>query len=78
MNDQNTLRILRQRHGLSQDDLARVAGVTRTTVIRLEAGVVPHPSTVTKLAAVLGVDAVWLGRELGSTRHPSDFRMQPA
>jgi len=50
------LRTLRVRAALSQRDLARIAGVAHTTVVRLEAGDPnPLPSTVRKLARALKV-----------------------
>lgn len=50
------LRDLRLNAALSQDDLAKLAGVTRTTIIRLEQGEPnPIPSTVRKLAEALNV-----------------------
>jgi len=50
------LRDLRLNAALSQDDLAKLAGVTRTTIIRLERGEPnPIPSTVRKLAEALNV-----------------------
>ena len=50
------LRELRLREALSQRDLAELAGVAHTTVVRLEAGDPnANPSTVRKLAAALKV-----------------------
>jgi transcriptional regulator with XRE-family HTH domain len=50
------LRELRLREALSQRDLAELAGVAHTTVVRLEAGDRnANPSTVRKLAAALKV-----------------------
>jgi transcriptional regulator with XRE-family HTH domain len=49
------LRRLRLRDGLSQRDLAERAGLTQSTVLRLEnEQVAPRPSTVRKLARALG------------------------
>jgi transcriptional regulator with XRE-family HTH domain len=51
------LRALRQRRVLSQRELAKLAGVAYRTVQQVEAGeVTPHPSTIRKLAAALGVE----------------------
>ena len=50
------LRALREAKGLSQDDLARLAGVGRNTVSGLEAGErKPRPSNRRKLARALKV-----------------------
>jgi transcriptional regulator with XRE-family HTH domain len=51
------LRALRLNLGLTQDELARAAGVSKFTVVRLERGLGkrPHPSTRRRLAAALGV-----------------------
>lgn len=50
------LRELRQARFYSQRQLAELAGVAETTIIRIEqGGGVPNPSTVRKLAAALGV-----------------------
>ena len=57
------LRELRRSHGLSQADLAGMAGVSRGTVRRLEnewRGA--YPVTVRKLARALGVSPVELTR----------------
>lgn len=51
------LRLLRRRNGWTQAELARAAGVSRQTVIRLERGVEhpAHPATLRRIAAALGV-----------------------
>ncbi len=51
------LRVLRLNAGLSQEDLARAAGVSEGTIKRLEAGKgkQPYPSTRRRIAAALGV-----------------------
>ncbi len=47
---------LRKERGLSQSELARRAGVNRTSVVFTESGrTVPRPSTVRQLAWALGV-----------------------
>jgi DNA-binding XRE family transcriptional regulator len=43
------------RRALSQEDLARLAGLSRTTIIKLEGGRDAWPSTVRKLARALHV-----------------------
>ena len=50
------LRVWRAATGLSQKELAREAGIARSTVIRLEAGEVPTVKTANAVANVLGVD----------------------
>lgn len=49
------LRALRQRRVLSQDELARLAGVSATTVNSVEGGASARYITVRKLAQALGV-----------------------
>ena len=50
------LRALRERRALTQRELADLAGVSRATLISLEAGREnPYPTTVRKLAKALGV-----------------------
>ena len=51
------LRALRERKVLTQQELARKAGITRATLSRLEGGAEnPYPSTIRKLAHALGVE----------------------
>jgi len=51
------LRELRERAALSQEDLAKKAGVARATIADLEASKRPaRPSTRRKLAEALGVE----------------------
>ena len=52
------LRRVRDRRLLSQRELAERAGLSPTTILKLESGRVdePHPRTVRKLAVALGVD----------------------
>ena len=58
------LRELRERAALSQEDLAKKAGVARATIADLEANKRPaRPSTRRKLAEALGVDPKELIRE---------------
>jgi transcriptional regulator with XRE-family HTH domain len=50
------MRTLRKRKALSQRDLARLAGVSPTTINRIEQGLIePNPSTKRKIAQALGV-----------------------
>lgn len=56
------LRALRQRKALTQQELAAKAGVTRSTVARVEGGAEqPFPTTIRKLADALGVEPEELG-----------------
>ena len=51
------LREVRARRALSQRELSKLAGVSRVTIVRLEAGGHdPFPTTVRKLASALDVD----------------------
>ncbi len=47
---------LREEKVLSQRELARMAGLTHTTVWRLEHGHEARPGTIRKVASVLGVE----------------------
>jgi transcriptional regulator with XRE-family HTH domain len=50
------VREIRQRKLLSQRELAEHAGVSETTIVKLELGATrPHPRTLRKIAAVLGI-----------------------
>lgn len=61
------LRRLRVEAGLSQEELALKAGVTRATVNLLEAGQVARVSTIRKLSSALGVQiAELLGAEVAA------------
>ena len=60
----NAIRLARIRAGLDQYELADRAGVTQTTISRLERGIgAPHGKTLGKLAAALGVDVLDLLEE---------------
>ena len=50
------LRRLREEKVFSQRDVARMAGLTHTTVWRLEHGHKARPGTIRKVAGVLGVE----------------------
>ncbi len=54
--DVDKLKRLREYKVLSQRDLARMAGLTHTTVWRLEHGHEARPGTIRKVAGVLGVE----------------------
>jgi len=48
---------IRRQRALSQRELSKLAGVSRVTIVRLEAGGEdPFPTTVRKLATALNVD----------------------
>jgi transcriptional regulator with XRE-family HTH domain len=49
------LRHQRERQSLSQEELAKAAGVSRATVTRLEKGYAAFPATARKVAQALGV-----------------------
>lgn len=46
----------RERKGLTQQELAERAGVSRPTVTRLEAGMQANPPTARKIAQALGCE----------------------
>ena len=54
----DSLKRIRDKRLLSQRELAQEAGLSPTTILKLEAGRVEdsHPRTVRKLAKALGVD----------------------
>ena len=56
---------LRKQHNLSQEELAKKAGVTYSTLIKLESGVNKNPTikTVQQIAAALGVNLDELTKE---------------
>jgi transcriptional regulator with XRE-family HTH domain len=62
------LREFRSRRSLSQQELADLAGVSRTTVLKAESGKQqPRPKTLRKLARVLKIDPSELQRRPSST-----------
>ncbi|HEY1293661.1 MAG TPA: helix-turn-helix transcriptional regulator [Chloroflexota bacterium] len=50
-----SLRTIRWSKTLTQTDLAKRSGVSRTTIVRLEAGELAYAGTIRKLAKALGV-----------------------
>jgi len=65
------LRELRQAKVLSQRDLAERAGVTQKTIVDTERGKIrPHPRTIRKLAAALGIEPEALAAELRREHSP--------
>ena len=69
------LKALRDAAGLSKRALAQRAGTTPETVARWEAGGVPRPATVRKLAAALGVPPDELGAG-GAADPPQDVPLE--
>jgi DNA-binding transcriptional regulator YiaG len=53
--DGNIIRRLRLSHAMTQHDLAKLAGISRITVARLERGAPASPSSVRSIAQALGV-----------------------
>jgi transcriptional regulator with XRE-family HTH domain len=52
----DNVRYWRARRALTQSQLAEAAGLTLSTVNRIERGIAkPHPTTIHKLAVALGV-----------------------
>lgn len=49
------LRWYRDRQALSQEELAKAAGVSRVTITRVEAGEDTYPQTARKIAAALNI-----------------------
>jgi len=63
------LRDVRQAKVLTQRELAERAGVAEKTVVDTERGKIrPHPRTIRKLAAALGMDPEALAAELRAAR----------
>jgi transcriptional regulator with XRE-family HTH domain len=61
------IRELRQRKLLSQRELAERAGVSETTIVKLELGATrPHPRTLRKIAEVLGISAEEMAETVAS------------
>lgn len=56
----------RKAQGLTQDELASIAGANRMTVSRVEAGFDPKLSTVYELARSLGLELTLVPKELAS------------
>ena len=73
------LREMRERAGLSQDELGAKAGLCDRTLAYIEAGREPHLYTAAKLAEVLGGDLAAMCRPIPSIpkRGPKKFREAP-
>lgn len=67
---------LREENGISQRKLAEMAGVTNSTISRIEAdNVKPDPATLEKLANALKVDKALLLTKCGYSEIPEEFVM---
>lgn len=65
---------LREAKSMSQRRLAEVAGITNSTVSRIEADLVkPDPSTLEKIATALGEDQTMLFTKCGYSEIPEEF-----
>jgi len=54
------VRQLRLQHGLTQQELAEKAGVSRHALLRFESGASFRPTTLRKIARALGVQPIQL------------------
>lgn len=54
------LRYARESKGLTQEQLAKLAGTTQQNIQNIEAGVVQRPRKIGKIAEVLGTSPAWL------------------
>ena len=48
-------RLYRERQALTQEELAKLAGVSRVTITRVECGEQTYPSTARKIAQALNI-----------------------
>lgn len=65
---------LRAERLISQRKLAELAGVTNSTISRIEADIVkPDPATLEKLASALGVEKSMLLTKCGYSEIPEEF-----
>lgn len=65
---------LRERKGISQRKLADLAGLTNSTISRIEAGSVkPDPLTLEKIALALETDKSLLMTKFGYSEVPEEF-----
>ncbi len=70
------LRLLRKEHGLTQWGLARVSGISRPTIQRIETGLQkPRTSTLEKLARVLDVEPEWIWRDRRRLDDDGEYRV---
>lgn len=67
---------LREQKKMSQRKLAELAGVTNSTISRIEADMVkPDPATLDKIAQALAVDKALLLTKCGYSEIPEEFVM---
>jgi phage repressor protein C with HTH and peptisase S24 domain len=66
------LAFARERMGLTQGVLAKMAGVSQGTIGNLEAGLRNSTRSILEIAAALGVDATWLSTGKGEMGGPAD------
>lgn len=65
---------LRTKHSMSQRRLADLAGVTNSTISRIEADIVkPDLNTLKKIASALNVEQSILLNKFGNSEIPEDF-----
>ena len=65
---------LREKNNISQRKLADLAGVTNSTISRIEADAVsPDPATLEKLAIALNIDKTILLTKCGYSEIPEEF-----
>jgi transcriptional regulator with XRE-family HTH domain len=65
---------LREKRGISQRKLAEIAGVTNSTISRIEADMVkPDPVTLEKLSNALNVEKSLLLNKCGYSEIPEEF-----
>ncbi|WP_168735240.1 helix-turn-helix domain-containing protein [Pseudothauera rhizosphaerae] len=64
------LKAARKEAGLSQAQLARTVGMSQGNLSDIENNHVPTSTFTPKLAAALGVEALWLAEGRGGKRRP--------
>lgn len=56
----------RERKKLTQEGLAKAAGVAQSTIAGLESGYRKSPRRLPQIAAALGIDPIWLAEGIGN------------